>query len=341
MKNKDILFVPGRLCLIGGISDLVVPYLSENKELQPGSAIAMRLDKGIYSYAEKSNKFIYSFNDVNYECKMEENKLENEANSDSFFSYMCGTLLYLLRNYKGKIKGMKLKITNMDLPIKKGLASSAAICITIVKHMNRLYNLNLTDDDIINIAYNGEHLAGSKCGILDQTTIVKGGIIHLTFLENETKVKQLNVKDNINVLAVDLNATKDTKQIMNFFNEEMSKVQKNKSIIEFFGNNNNSLVNSAIYYIEQGNAKDLGDVFFKFQDNMDKFGDYCSELKAPILHSILNDEYINKNIYGAKGCGSGGDGSVILVCKDSDTRNNVSNYLKNTYNMSSIKIDIN
>ncbi len=51
--QDDILFVPGRLSLIGGISDLIVPYLSKNKELSSGKAIAVTIDKGIYSKAKK------------------------------------------------------------------------------------------------------------------------------------------------------------------------------------------------------------------------------------------------------------------------------------------------
>ena len=55
---KDVkLFVSGRLGLIGEISDLVSPYLSKNKNLIPGHAISMPIDKGIYSKVKKSNKF--------------------------------------------------------------------------------------------------------------------------------------------------------------------------------------------------------------------------------------------------------------------------------------------
>ena len=50
--------------------------------------------------------------------------------------------------------------------MKKGLASSAAICLTIVKAYNELYNLNLTNDEMVLLAYDGEHSAGSKCGSL-------------------------------------------------------------------------------------------------------------------------------------------------------------------------------
>ncbi len=117
---------------------------------------------------KKCDKFIYTYNDLHYECEiMDEGKLEIECKSNNFCSYICGTLLYILRNYKTKINGINLEIVKMDLSMKKGLASSVAICITVVKHMNKLYNLDLSKEDIIKIAYNGEHLAGSKCGLLD------------------------------------------------------------------------------------------------------------------------------------------------------------------------------
>lgn len=134
--NDKIIFVPGRISLIGGISDLVSPYLSLNKDLIPGCAIAVAIDKGIYSSACKNEKFIYDFGNIHYECDMEENLLKNGAENNDYFSYMCGTLLYMLKNYN--ISGLKLKIVKMDLPIKKGLASSAAICITIAQWINIL-----------------------------------------------------------------------------------------------------------------------------------------------------------------------------------------------------------
>ena len=132
------LFVPGRIGLIGELSDLVSPYLSQNKELVPGTAIACTIDKGIYSKVKRSNKLKYTFNDLYFECDISINSLEDAISKGDFFSYICGTTLYILKNYNVS-NGIDIKIEKMDLPIKKGLSSSAAICLTIVKSYNILY----------------------------------------------------------------------------------------------------------------------------------------------------------------------------------------------------------
>lgn len=339
--EKELLFVPGRVCLIGGISDLVAPYLSINKNLAPGSAIAMTIDKGIYSYAEKTDKFIYSFNDSYFECYMTEEDLERNANSRSFHSYMCGTLLYMVRKYKDKVHGLHLEIENMDLPIQKGLSSSAAICVTVAKQMDRLYDLNLTNDDIVKIAYEGEHLAGSKCGLLDQTTIANDGLVHINFLENcKTKIQKVESLNDYNILLVDLNAYKNTRNIMDFFNSAMPfpTTASEKAVFNFFVNINPIIVDDALKALEEGDLEKLGTACSKFQEAMDYLGNYCDDLKAPVLHEVITDRYLLENTYGMKGVGSGGDGSAMLLCKSENTREEAKVYLKKKYNMNSIKV---
>ena len=338
--QENVLFVPGRVSLIGGISDLVSPYLSKNKDLIPGYGIAVTIDKGIYSNSKKSNKFIYRAYKNYFECKWNKEELEKEAKRGSFYSYMCGTLYYLLDKYK--ISGIDIEIVHMDLPMKKGLASSAAICITIVKSVNELYKLNLSKEEIMDIAYKGEHLALSKCGRLDQTSIVNEGVSFITFYENEAKAQKINVKTNINILVVDLNSKKDTRKIMNCFNNALPFARYKNDILvhDVIGINNKNLVTNSIKAIETGDLYLLGTCFTKFQGLMDKVSIICDELKAPVLHSVLEDEYVQKLTYGGKGTGSGGDGSAIFVCKDKDSEELLEEYFKLKYKMHSFGICI-
>ena len=41
-----------------------------------------------------------------------------------------------------------------------------------------------------------------------------------------------------------------------------------------------------------------------------------SQLTAPVLHTVLNDEALKPFIFGAKGVGSQGDGTAQFLCKD-------------------------
>ena len=337
--KKIELFVPGRVGLIGELSDLVSPYLDYNKKLIPGRCIACQINKGIYSISEKSNKIIYHFNDLHFECELNEKSLLQEIKNNKFYSYLCGTILYLLRNYQ--IGGISITITKMDLPIKVGLSSSAAICLTIVKAYNKLYNLNLSDNEIIHSAHEGEILAGSRCGNLDYETIQNNGLISLTFYKDKTKIERISTKKNIYFLIVDLKSNKNTKKIMNIFNNELMNIDSNNnSIIDIVGEKNKELVDNALNYLLKGNVKEFGKCINMAQELMDNASDICDEFIAPKLHMVINDLYVQNHIYGMKSIGSGGDGSALIICKNKKSQEQLKYYLENKYTMECIEFII-
>ena len=84
---------------------------------------------------------------------MDEQELKRIAKSGSFFCYCAGVASYMLEWYK--VGGVRIKITDMTLPIKSGLSSSAAICVLVARAFNLLYNLNLNTLGEMNIAYVG------------------------------------------------------------------------------------------------------------------------------------------------------------------------------------------
>lgn len=339
---KDIkLFVPGRLGIIGETSDLVSQYLSLNSDLIPGQAISVPLNIGIYSVVQKSNKLIYEFRDDYFECDISNEMLRREAENNTFYSYICGTILYIREKYD--VEGIKIEIEKMDLPIKKGLASSAAICITIAKAYNELYSLNLSSDEIKEIAYQGEHIAQSKCGRLDQESIMNKKASHLIFLGNKVISKEIQIKDDVYFLIVDLKGNKNTKRIMNAFNAALpfAKNDNDKLIHNIIGKRNKYLVESAIDSLENGNLEKLGYILNEAQKLMDNAARACIEYKAPILHNVINDKDIQDFIYGAKSIGSGGDGSVIFVCRDRENQDKLAKYIKKKFDMDSICFNIN
>lgn len=336
------LFVPGRIGLIGELSDLVSPYLSQNPELPPGRAIACTIDKGIYSKSKKSNKLIYEFKDIYFEIDLIESQLKNEIEKGSFVAYICGTVLYL-KNSGYKIGGIHIFITKMDLPIKKGLSSSAAICLTVAKAYNSLYELNLSDDDLKNIAYYGEHLAGSKCGKLDQNSIMNNNCSSLTFYEENVVSTPVLLEKDLYVLIVDLNSNKDTRIIMSSFNRALpiAKKEKDKLLLDIIGNKNVELVEKAISCLELGDLKIFGKCLSEAQLLLDKAKVACKEFKAPALHLLLSDGFVQCLTYGGKSIGSGGDGSLLLVCENAKTQNTLESYIKEVYGMDSISFCIN
>lgn len=202
--------------------------------------------------------------------------------------------------------------------------------------------MNLSDNEIIKIAYEGEHLALSKCGRLDQSSIVNKNISHLTFLEESVVSRKITVKKDIYILLVDLKANKDTRKIMNCFNNALPfpKNEQDLLVHNVIGINNKRLVDISCESIENGNIEKLGYAFNEFQLLMDQVSAICDELKAPILHKVLSDKYIKPLIYGGKGTGSGGDGTAMLLCKNKNVALDINEYLKVKYDMDSFLVHI-
>ena len=145
-QGKIELFVPGRLCLLGEHSDWAGMHRVMNSAIIPGCAIVSGVEQGIYATAEKYDKFVVESDLEIYqqeilECEMDTEKLFEIAKEGGFFSYVAGVASYVNENYS--VGGVRIRITKMDLPIKSGLSSSAAICVLVARAFNQLYRLKL------------------------------------------------------------------------------------------------------------------------------------------------------------------------------------------------------
>lgn len=339
MKQME-LFVSGRISLLGGLSDLVSPYLSENKQLIPGCAIASGIENGIYAKVSKSDKLEFEMEEKRLSIEMNNKDLEQEIEINPFYSYICGVALCMKQKYN--VEGIKVIVTKMDLPIKKGLASSAAICVLVTRAFNKLYDLNLTIDEERELAYEAEHLAGSTCGRLDQVCASGKKLYKITFYENHTDLQEIKVKKEIHMVVADLNGKKDTKRIMTDLNKCFPNPhnENEKLVHEMVGIKNKELVDEAQKCIETGNIPRLGEILKEAQILIDRTSVVCKELEAKILHKVLDDETIKRLSYGGKGIGSGGDGSVQILAKNKEAQKELMEYFNTKLKMNAFTINL-
>ncbi len=335
------LFVAGRLCLLGEHSDWTFEYKEQNKDLLPGYTIATAIDKGVYATIKKDNKFSFKMGDKKFNSKMNEEELEKEALSGSFYSYVAGTALYMLRTYK--VGGLNVEVKYNTLPIKKGLSSSAAICSLLVKAFSILYNLNLDLNTTMDAAYYGERLAQSKCGKLDQICINGENLVKMTFHPDKVEIDPIKVRTPIHMVIADLNASKDTKKILNALHEcyPFAKNEKQQKVQDMLGYKNKELIENVIVAIEEDDKEKLGTLINDSQKLIDESAiPVCDEYKAPILHEVMNNEFIKRLAYAIRGIGSGGDGSVQVIAKDEICQNLIKNYFDNKLNMDAFSYTI-
>ena len=329
------LFVPGRLCLFGEHTDWAGHYRTMNADIMPGASIVTGIEQGIYAEVEKSSIFemhsdAEEIDDVwrDFSCRMNDAELKRVARSGSFFCYCAGVASYMLEWYK--VGGVRIRITKMTLPMKSGLSSSAAICVLVARAFNLLYNLNLNTLGEMNIAYVGELRTSSRCGRLDQACAfgVKPNL--MTFDGDEIEVKALNVKKSLYWVFADLCAEKDTIKILSDLNKAypFASTEAEQNLHKALGEWNQNLIQKAIKYMATGDAESLGRLMTEAEDMFDKYiAPMSPALWAPKLHQVLQDPQIQQWVWGGKGVGSHGDGSVQFLARSAEDQQRVIDYL--------------
>lgn len=329
------LFVPGRLCLFGEHTDWAGHYRTMNADILPGASIVTGIEQGIYAEVEKSTIFeVHScVSEIesewrDFSCRMTEMELKRVARSGSFFCYCAGVASYMLEWYK--VGGVRIKITGMTLPMKSGLSSSAAICVLVARAFNLLYHLNLNTLGEMNIAYLGELRTSSRCGRLDQACAfgVKPNL--MTFDGDEIEVKSLNVKKTLYWVFADLCADKNTIKILADLNKSypFASTEQEENLHKALGEWNHDIVNRAVKYMAEGDAEALGKLMVEAEAMFDKYvAPMSSALWAPKLHQVLQDPQIAPMVYGGKGVGSHGDGSVQFLARSKEDQQRLVDYL--------------
>ena len=329
------LFVPGRLCLFGEHTDWAGHYRTMNADIKPGAAIVTGIEQGIYAEVEKSSIFeLYSdapeISDVwqDFSCRMDEAELKRVAKSGSFFCYCAGVASYMLEWYK--VGGVRIHISSMTLPMKSGLSSSAAICVLVARAFNLLYSLNLNTLGEMNIAYLGELRTSSRCGRLDQACAFGVKPSLMTFDGDEIEVRSLNVKKHLYWVFADLCAEKDTIRILSDLNKAypFPSTEAERLEHEALGEKNLEIVDRAVRYMAEGDVESLGRLMTETEELFNaQIAPMSEALHSPKLNSVLRDPNIQPLVWGGKGVGSHGDGSVQFLARSEEAQARLTAYL--------------
>jgi len=318
-----------------------------NAKIVPGQAIVTGIEQGIYAEVEQAEKFIIEsdipeYEDAEFECEMETNKLRMTAQNGGFFSYVAGVASYMVEFYN--VGGLHIRVTKMDLPMKSGLSSSAAICVLVARAFNQIYDLHLSTVGEMNIAFLGEQRTPSRCGRLDQACAYGVKPVHMTFDGNEIRVKPLYFKDTLYWVIADLNASKDTVKILSDLNRcyPFAQSEQDKRVHDALGRDNAELIKEAVLALGEGDNEKLGKLMMRAQEIFDeKVAPACPEqLASPVLHSVLKDVNITPWVYGCKGVGSQGDGTVQFLAKDETSQNALIEYLNKVRGMEAFKLTL-
>jgi UTP-glucose-1-phosphate uridylyltransferase/mevalonate kinase len=343
------LFVPGRICLFGEHSDWAGGYRRTNAEIGMGHAIITGTNQGIYADVEPhpSQLVIHPTLDDGshpepFEVAMNREALLEAAQAGGFYSYAAGVAYQVLTHYR--VRGLVIRNEKTDLPVKKGLSSSAAFCVMVARAFNRMYDLKLTTRGEMELAYMGEITTPSRCGRLDQGCAYGNRPVAMTFDGDRIDVTEIAVPSDLHLVIVDLCAGKDTKEILNHLNHcyPFAEDDAQRAVQNYLGPINADLVKQASAAIHAGDAPRLGALMSEAQAAFDlNLGPACpSQLTAPVLHKLLAEPKLAPHIYGGKGVGSQGDGTAQLLAKSADDQAEVLRIVEEELNMNGLSLTI-
>lgn len=318
------LFIPGRICLFGEHSDWAGGYRQQNPDLAVGRTLICGTDQGIYAKVSPHPNALV-MNAVTpegirhgpVEIPMQPQALLAEARSGSFWSYAAGVAYQVLKRYP--VSGLVVDNYRTDLPVAKGLSSSAAICVLVARAFSRLYDLKLNVRDEMELAYQGETTTPSRCGRMDQGCAFGRQPVLMTFDGEQLETQEIYPGSEIHLVVADLQAHKDTRRILEELNRCYPQAQDAlaRGVQELLGPRNLELVEQAVGALQAGDARRLGELMRQAQALFDHYAaPACpEELAAPVLHRTLTYPALQAHIWGGKGVGSQGDGAVQFIAR--------------------------
>ncbi len=330
------LFVPGRLCLFGEHSDWAAEF-----GLHDGFCLVIGTDQGLVAEVEPSDDFIVetlvpdvrgrpSGRTRRMSCEWNSRMLREAANDDDeFFRYCAGTAHEMLSR-PGVSGGIDIRIRSMDLPLRKGVSSSAAVCILVAKAFDLVYRLGMFPHELMDVAYRGERLTGSQCGRMDQACIYGKTPVLLTFAKaSDVRIEPVFPADRIDMFFVDLAGRKDTVRILD---DLRNAYPKSKTLQNALGGANELLVRRAYHALWQGDAQELGALMCEAQAMFDEqIAPHSHQLTSPLLHEVLSMTELAGHIWGAKGVGSQGDGTAQFVARSPSDRKSAISLIEEKY----------
>ena len=349
MERDQEVFVPGRVCLFGEHSDWAGGYRRINSGIVPGYAIICGTNQGLRARIKPHpDRLIFRSSLTQgserqeFEIPMRADALLEEARRGGFFSYVAGVAYQILTH--NTVKGLVIDNYATDLPVKKGLSSSAAVCVLTARAFNLAYDLKMTVRGEMEYAYRGEITTPSRCGRLDQGCAYGSRPVLMEFDGDSLKVSELACGADFHFIVADLKATKDTVRILTDLNKAFPFAQNDveKGVQECLGPTNKRILGEAVDAIRRGDPSRLGALMTEAQRMFDRYAaPACpDQLAAPVLHRVLAHPALAPYVLGGKGVGSQGDGSVQLLAKDAQARETAIGILERDLGLTCLRLTV-
>ncbi|MBT04744.1 MAG: hypothetical protein CMA92_03110 [Euryarchaeota archaeon] len=183
-----------------------------------------------------------------------------------------------------------------DIPIGKGMSSSAALCLAIVLAVND----SIDELSACKEAQRIEHeILKTPCGLLDQMAMIYGKLNHASLID----FSQLSVK------SIPMPKDWKFKLVDSGINRKLSETEYDQSNQENFVQQENERVKKAL----TASPKELGKLLNRTHEYLTMIG-----VSTPEVDTLVEQLQNTGGVLGARMMG-GGFGGMILVLVDSDS----------------------
>jgi galactokinase len=172
-EPECIIRSPGRANIIG-----------EHVDYCGGLVLPFAIQQSMYFCLRSNNTKVINFHSVDYDETyiIKEGKLHY---AKEWCNYL-NELIKILNQRGHRVNGIDIAFGS-DIPIGGGVSSSSALCCGLLLLLNQKFKLNLSINEMIELASGIEHGIGLKGGKMDQTTILVGKKGYALLLDCETK----------------------------------------------------------------------------------------------------------------------------------------------------------
>jgi len=175
----------------------------------------------------------------------------------------------------------------------------------------------------------------SLCGKMDYICAYSDICSLMKFDINNVSILPITIRENIYMVLVDLQSHKNTKKILKDLNNcyPFPKDNISTKVHEAFGVDSEKILDASLDAIIKGDNYLLGKLMtVSHKIFINKIIPASKALASPKLISVLSDPLVKSFIFGGKGIGSQGDGSIQMTAKDIEAQKKLVEYINQKYN---------